>query len=77
MPVLQGCLILSDELNHASLVLGARLSGSTIRVFKHNSESGTNMSSYQFISYLHVYIYLYVYFLYTCVASVSVCQSVM
>lgn len=35
---LQGCLILSDELNHASLVLGARLSGSTIRVFKHNSE---------------------------------------
>ncbi|KAI4900672.1 hypothetical protein NFI96_029595, partial [Prochilodus magdalenae] len=34
----KGCLILSDELNHASLVLGARLSGSTIRVFKHNSE---------------------------------------
>ncbi|MBN3294914.1 SPTC2 palmitoyltransferase, partial [Amia calva] len=33
----QGCLILSDELNHASLVLGARLSGSTIRVFKHNN----------------------------------------
>lgn len=36
--ILQGCLILSDELNHASLVLGARLSGATIRVFKHNSE---------------------------------------
>uniref|UniRef100_A0A673KHT9 serine C-palmitoyltransferase n=1 Tax=Sinocyclocheilus rhinocerous TaxID=307959 RepID=A0A673KHT9_9TELE len=33
----KGCLILSDELNHASLVLGARLSGSTIRVFKHNN----------------------------------------
>lgn len=32
----KGCLILSDELNHASLVLGARLSGSVIRVFKHN-----------------------------------------
>ncbi|XP_015273828.1 PREDICTED: serine palmitoyltransferase 2 [Gekko japonicus] len=32
-----GCLILSDELNHASLVLGARLSGATIRVFKHNN----------------------------------------
>ncbi|XP_008280215.1 serine palmitoyltransferase 2b [Stegastes partitus] len=33
----KGCLILSDELNHASLVLGARLSASTIRVFKHNN----------------------------------------
>uniref|UniRef100_A0A8C2GNG5 Serine palmitoyltransferase, long chain base subunit 2a n=1 Tax=Cyprinus carpio TaxID=7962 RepID=A0A8C2GNG5_CYPCA len=33
----KGCLILSDELNHASLVLGARLSTSTIRVFKHNN----------------------------------------
>ncbi|KAK1893503.1 Serine palmitoyltransferase 2 [Dissostichus eleginoides] len=33
----KGCLLLSDELNHASLVLGARLSGSTIRVFKHNN----------------------------------------
>ncbi|KAK1888583.1 Serine palmitoyltransferase 2 [Dissostichus eleginoides] len=33
----KGCLILSDELNHASLVLGARLSGSPIRVFKHNN----------------------------------------
>ncbi|KAI7799669.1 serine palmitoyltransferase 2b [Triplophysa rosa] len=33
----RGCLILSDELNHASLVLGARLSSSTIRVFKHNN----------------------------------------
>jgi len=34
----QGCLILSDELNHASLVLGARLSGAIIRVFKHNGQ---------------------------------------
>lgn len=34
----QGCLILSDELNHASLVLGARLSGASIRTFKHNSK---------------------------------------
>ncbi|XP_042194227.1 serine palmitoyltransferase 2 [Callorhinchus milii] len=33
----KGCLLLSDELNHASLVLGARLSGATIRVFKHNN----------------------------------------
>ncbi|KAL0983682.1 hypothetical protein UPYG_G00131300 [Umbra pygmaea] len=35
--VSKGCLILSDELNHTSLILGARLSGATIRVFKHNN----------------------------------------
>ena len=34
----KGCLILSDEFNHASLVLGCRLSGATIRVFKHNGK---------------------------------------
>ncbi|XP_064601627.1 serine palmitoyltransferase 2-like [Liolophura sinensis] len=34
--VQKGCLIISDELNHASLVLGARLSGANIKVFKHN-----------------------------------------
>ncbi|XP_068424223.1 serine palmitoyltransferase 3 isoform X2 [Clinocottus analis] len=33
----KGGLILSDELNHTSLILGARLSGATIRVFKHNN----------------------------------------
>ncbi|XP_038846118.1 serine palmitoyltransferase 3-like [Salvelinus namaycush] len=33
----KGCLILSDELNHTSLILGARLSGATIWVFKHNN----------------------------------------
>lgn len=32
----KGCLILSDELNHSSLVLGARLSGASIKTFKHN-----------------------------------------
>lgn len=32
----KGCLIVSDELNHASLILGSRLSGATIRIFKHN-----------------------------------------
>ncbi|GLV39974.1 lace [Carabus blaptoides fortunei] len=31
-----GCLVLSDEKNHASLILGLRLSGATIKVFKHN-----------------------------------------
>ncbi|XP_022332551.2 serine palmitoyltransferase 2-like isoform X1 [Crassostrea virginica] len=39
MPLLvgKGCLILSDELNHASLILGSRLSGASIRTFKHNN----------------------------------------
>ena len=32
----KNCLILSDELNHTSLVLGCRLSGAHIKVFKHN-----------------------------------------
>lgn len=38
MPALVGkdCLLISDELNHASLVLGARLTGSKIKTFKHN-----------------------------------------
>lgn len=31
-----GTLIISDELNHTSLVFGSRLSGASIRVFKHN-----------------------------------------
>ncbi|XP_046388633.1 serine palmitoyltransferase 2 [Ischnura elegans] len=33
----KGCLVASDEKNHASLILGLRLSGATIRVFKHNN----------------------------------------
>ncbi|KAA8495152.1 Long chain base biosynthesis protein 2d [Porphyridium purpureum] len=31
-----GCVILSDALNHSSIVVGARLSGARIRVFAHN-----------------------------------------
>jgi len=31
----KSCLVLSDELNHASLILGLKLSGATIKVFKH------------------------------------------
>ncbi|KAK9460547.1 pyridoxal phosphate-dependent transferase [Lipomyces oligophaga] len=34
--VSKGCLIISDELNHASIRFGARLSGAVIRTFKHN-----------------------------------------
>jgi serine palmitoyltransferase len=33
----KGCLVISDAKNHASIILGLRLSGATIRVFKHNS----------------------------------------
>ena len=36
---LQRSLLVSDELNHVSIITGARLSGSTIKVFKHNSEN--------------------------------------
>lgn len=32
----KGCLIISDELNHASIRFGARLSGASICLFKHN-----------------------------------------
>ncbi|KAI1720851.1 aminotransferase class I and II domain-containing protein [Ditylenchus destructor] len=32
----QNTLVLSDELNHSSLVLGLRISRATIRIFKHN-----------------------------------------
>ncbi|KAJ1925880.1 serine palmitoyltransferase component [Tieghemiomyces parasiticus] len=35
--VSKGCLLISDELNHASLVTGSRLSGATVRVFRHNN----------------------------------------
>ena len=34
----KGCLVISDEKNHASIILGLRLSGASIRVFKHNSK---------------------------------------
>jgi hypothetical protein len=45
---------MSDELNHASLVLGARLSGATIRVFKHNSKCLTKF----FFLLLHQFLML-------------------
>ena len=33
----KGCLLLSDELNHASIVLGAKLSRAKIQTFEHNN----------------------------------------
>ncbi|XP_065217801.1 serine palmitoyltransferase 2-like isoform X2 [Planococcus citri] len=30
------CLVMSDEKNHASLILGLKLSGATVRIYKHN-----------------------------------------
>ncbi|RUS25379.1 pyridoxal phosphate-dependent transferase [Jimgerdemannia flammicorona] len=38
--VSKGSLIISDELNHSSIVFGARLSGAFVRVFKHNDMEG-------------------------------------
>lgn len=32
-----GCLVLSDEKNHASIIAGLRLAGATSRVFRHNN----------------------------------------
>mmetsp|Transcript_6253 Transcript_6253/g.16614 ORF Transcript_6253/g.16614 Transcript_6253/m.16614 type:complete len:598 (-) Transcript_6253:648-2441(-) len=32
----KGCLIISDQLNHASIVSGARASGAKVKVFRHN-----------------------------------------
>lgn len=32
----EGTLIISDELNHASLIVGCKISGATCKVFKHN-----------------------------------------
>ncbi|KAF8270672.1 serine palmitoyltransferase 2 [Lactarius quietus] len=35
--VSKGCLLISDECNHASIRFGARLSGANVRIFKHNN----------------------------------------
>ena len=54
MQFFQGCLILSDELNHASLVLGSRLSRATIRIFKHNG-----WSNEVFYNYADIFFFFY------------------
>ena len=33
--VSKGCLVISDELNHASIRFGVRISGANVRLFKH------------------------------------------
>ncbi|THH12860.1 hypothetical protein EW146_g7298 [Bondarzewia mesenterica] len=33
----KGCLVISDEFNHASIRYGVRLSGANVRMFKHNN----------------------------------------
>lgn len=38
LTITQGCLVISDKLNHASLILGIRLSGAVVRVFEHNGK---------------------------------------
>ncbi|VDQ01378.1 unnamed protein product [Trichobilharzia regenti] len=35
-PIIRECCVISDELNHTSLVLGCRLTGATVRRFRHN-----------------------------------------
>lgn len=45
-----GCLILSDELNHASIRFGARLSGAAIEVFAHNNMNSLEQKLRQAIS---------------------------
>ena len=32
-----GCLVVSDEKNHASIILGLQLSGAVVKVYKHNN----------------------------------------
>jgi len=40
--VSKGCLVISDEYNHASIRVGVRVSGANVRMFKHN-----NMESFE------------------------------
>lgn len=49
----KGCLVLSDEKNHASIILGLRLSQATIRVFKHNSKK---IEMIAILIYVHIII---------------------
>ncbi|CAG8003552.1 unnamed protein product [Penicillium salamii] len=48
--VSKGCLLISDELNHASIRFGARLSGASISMFKHNDMSDLELRLREAIS---------------------------
>ena len=39
-------MIISDELNHTSLVLGARLTGAKVSVFKHNGRLDLGLGAF-------------------------------
>jgi len=54
--VSKGCLVLSDEKNHASLILGLRLSGAVIQIFKHNSR---HTMQQLFITYTIIFCWKY------------------
>ena len=51
-PALVGkaCLVISDELNHASIRIGARLSGAVIKSYKHNNMKDLERLLRDFIS---------------------------
>ncbi|XP_042871408.1 serine palmitoyltransferase 2-like isoform X1 [Penaeus japonicus] len=48
-----GCLVFSDEFNHASLILGLRLSGATVKVFRHNDAQDLEKKLREAIIYGH------------------------
>ncbi|XP_045620042.2 serine palmitoyltransferase 2 isoform X1 [Procambarus clarkii] len=48
-----GCLVMSDEFNHASLILGLRLSGATVKVFRHNDSEDLEKKLREALLYGH------------------------
>ena len=50
--LIQGSLIVSDELNHASIITGAKLSEATVKVFKHGCEFDFDLPSWIIFNYI-------------------------
>jgi len=46
----KGCLVISDEFNHASIRVGVRFSGASVRMFKHNDMGSLEMLLREVIS---------------------------